>query len=79
MRVSVPLPGETGRLLLLVRADEPPWTVRAPGERGEALLDPTGPAFLAGGIPDWLRALTEAVDADRVLAEAIVREVERQR
>jgi hypothetical protein len=67
-------------LQLDVRNAESPWRVTVPGSADEALLDP-GPArcgFLAEGYPDWLREICAAVDADRVLAEAIVREVERR-
>jgi len=71
VRVSVPRPGQSGRLVLQVLDEERPWRISTPGEAEEALLDPAAPAFLAGGYPDWLRALCSAIDADRELAEAI--------
>ena len=81
MRISVLPPGHSSRVQLHVRDGEDPWRITAPGQREEALLDPSPgrPAFLAGGYPDWLRDLCDAVDADRLLAEAIVAEVRRRR
>ncbi|MEC7521742.1 MAG: hypothetical protein VYE22_17805 [Myxococcota bacterium] len=78
MRITVRSPDDSGRLQLDVSDDRTPWRVRAPRESAEALLDPARPSFLAEGYPDWLRALCAPIDADRVLAERIVAEVERR-
>ncbi len=75
MRVSIKQPG--GRLNLNVLPHVTPWRVSCPGRPGEALLDPSAPAFLAEGYPEWLRALCAPIDADRQLALAIVAEVRR--
>lgn len=52
-----------------------------PGQAEEALLDPerSTPGFLAEGYPAWLGELCAAIDADRVLAQQIVDEVNRRR
>lgn len=85
MRISVPhphgsAPNGAARLQLDVRDDVSPWRIRLPGSSDEALLDPgpRSPGFLAEGYPDWLRQICSAVDTDRVLAQAIVAEVERR-
>ncbi|MCB9596718.1 MAG: hypothetical protein H6719_28595 [Sandaracinaceae bacterium] len=81
MRISVKHPREAGRVQLHVLTLSSPWRVTYPGHHEEALLDATGrsPGFLAEGYPDWLRDLCEPIDADRQLAEAIVKEVGRRR
>lgn len=79
MRISVSHPDGSGRIQLNVLFGTRPWRVRSSGQAEEALLDPMGPSFLAEGYPDWLAELCAPIDADRVLAEAIVTEVERRR
>lgn len=78
MRISVTHPTEPGRLVLHVLDGAPPWRVTQPGQPEEALLDPGSRAFLAEGYPAWLRAICDAIDADRQLANAIVDEVRRR-
>ncbi|GAB5541043.1 MAG: hypothetical protein RLO52_05500 [Sandaracinaceae bacterium] len=78
MRISVRSPDGSGRLQLDVSDDQTPWRIRVPRETEEALLDPVRPSFLAEGYPDWLRTLCAPIDADRVLAERVVAEVERR-
>ena len=79
MRISVPDPDGSGRVQLNVLIGSTPWRVRWRGESEEALLDPLSGGFLAEGYPDWLATLCAPIDADRVMAEAIVREVRRRR
>ena len=79
MHISVTDPTGNGRVQLNVLFGSTPWRVRSAGESEEALLDPAGPGFLAEGYPPWLSVLCAPIDADRVLAESIVREIRRRR
>ena len=78
MHVSVSRADGLGRVQLRVLTAARPWRISIAGESDEALLDPRTGAFVAEGYPDWLRALCAPIDADRVLAEDIVREVRRR-
>ena len=81
MRISVKRSDGAGRVQLDVFTSSRPWRVSMSGHSEEALLDPEPGAlgFLAEGYPDWLRDLCAAIDADRMLAQSIVREIERRR
>ncbi len=81
MRISVKRSDGAGRLQLDVLTASEPWRVSMSGRSDEALLDPRPGAigFLAEGYPDWLGELCERIDADRMLAESIVAEVQRRR